>query len=176
MKSDEAHRGALARSLLDRASRLSGDGKFAEAVPVIREAVGAYRELVRANYPEALRELALSLTAYAAALLNTGASATASPVIHEAVTVHRRLLCANRGASVAGLAESLVVQGRIAVKNMTPILAVPPLMEVLQFGHTDPDKVQGQALAALSLLTQIHERDPGGVDREWRRIVDGGLI
>lgn len=176
MKRGGADRGGFARSLLDRASRLSDDGKFAEAIPVFREAVGAYRELVHANDPEAPRGLAFSLTSYATALLKTGASVAASPVIQEAVTAHRRLLRADRSASVTPLAESLLVQGRIAVKNMTPILAVAPLMEVLQFGSTDPDKVQGQALTALTLLAEIRDRDPDGADREWKRVVDGGLL
>jgi tetratricopeptide (TPR) repeat protein len=176
MKSGRADHGAFARSLLDRASRLSDDGKFAEAIPVLREAEGAYRELVRTNDREALQGLALTLTAYATALLNTGAAAAASPVINEAVAAHRRLLRAHRSASVVHLAESLLVQGKIAAKNMMPTQAVKPLMEVLQFASTNPGKVQSQGLAALTLLAEIHDQDPDQADREWKRVVDGGLL
>jgi hypothetical protein len=87
---------------------------------------------------------------------------------------HREPVRTDHGEQLTDRAQSLITQAETAVKNWTPVLAVLPLMQVLELAHKEPGKLTKQGLTALGLLNEIRQQDPDMVDREWKRIVDGG--
>ena len=66
----------------------------------------------------------------------------------------------DRGDQLTDRAQSLITQAETAVKNWTPVLAVLPLMQVLELAHKEPGKLTKQGLTALGLLNELPAARP----------------
>ena len=93
--------------LVDLSNRLSALGRREQALAVIEEAAGIYRQLAQARPDAFLPDLAMSLNNQSNRLSDLGRREEALAVIEEAVTIRRQLAQARPDAFLPDLAGSL---------------------------------------------------------------------
>ncbi len=147
----------------ERASRLNAHGtalsqigRPAEALPVTREAVAAYRELAAASPDRHRPDLARSLSDLGVLLSELGRPAQALLVAEEAVAVYRELAAASPDWYRPGLAAALDNLGIWLSELGRPAEALPVTGEAVairrELAAASPDRYRPDLATALSNL------------------------
>jgi tetratricopeptide (TPR) repeat protein len=135
---------------------LSQLGRPAEALPVTREAVTAYRELAAASPDRYRPDLAGSLTNLGVRFSALGRPAEALPVAQEAVTIRRELAAASPDRYRPDLAGSLTNLGVWFSELGRPAEALPVAQEAVtirrELAAASPDRYRADLAQSLSNL------------------------
>ena len=163
----------LAKSLNIQFAGLAQTGRGAEALAVIGESVAIYRKLAAAR-PATLRpDFAAALDNQAAWLAQLGRAQEALATAGEAVGVYRELAAGQPDEFRPGLARSLTMWGLLLYGQRRIDEAVPALAEALH--AVENQREQPVAQAAVGILQDAYQHDPGRVTAAWQRATGTSL-